>query len=173
MGRSLEGAVTAAAGRVPVGLRVRSVDVERDAARLHEVDAASFSGRPGYVAESLREFREEHLEAHDFDAGLSRVVETGDGRIVGFLLARRELPEAIGYVDLLAVDPDHQGRGIGTMLLAEAFAGFAAAGMREAQLGVDSDNPQALTVYERAGMEVRFRYDVYEPPAHAPSRGRS
>jgi mycothiol synthase len=172
MGCSLEGA-TAAARSVGDGLRVRSVDVDRDAARLYEVDAAIFSGNPSYVAESLREFREEHLEAHDFDAGLSRVVETGDGRIIGFLLARRELPEAIGYVDLLAVGPDHQGRGLGTMLLAEAFAAFAAAGMREAQLGVDSDNPRALRIYERAGMEVRFRYDVYERPAHAPSRWRS
>jgi SAM-dependent methyltransferase/GNAT superfamily N-acetyltransferase len=159
--------------RVHDGLRVRPVDVDRDAARLHAVDAASFSGRPGYIGESLREFREEHLEAHDFDAALSRVVENGEGRIIGFLLARRELPEAIGYVDLLAVDPDHQGRGLGTMLLADAFAGFAAAGLRDAQLGVDSDNPGALTVYERAGMEVRFRYDVHERPAGAPSRWRS
>ena len=170
MGCSLEGTP---AVDVPGGMRVRAVDVDRDAAALHAVDAASFAGRPGYVAESLREFREEHLEAHDFDAGLSRVLEAGDGRILGFLLARRELPEAVGYVDVLAVAPDHQRRGLGTLLLVSAFAAFAAAGLREAQLGVDSDNPRALGVYERAGMSVLFRYDVYERPAGAPSRWRA
>ena len=172
MGCSLE-RVCAVARSASDGVRLRPVDVDGDTARLHAVDAVSFAGNPGYVAESLREFREEHLEAHDFDARLSRVAETGDGRIIGFLLARRELPEAIGYVDVLAVDPDHQGRGVGTALLVDAFTAFAAVGLREAQLGVDSDNPRALRVYERAGMKVRFRYDVYERPADPPSRWRS
>ena len=101
---------------------LRAVDVARDAVALHAVDAASFGGRPDYVAETLREFREEHLEAHDFDAALSRVAER-DGAIVGFLLARRFVDDAVGYVDILAVDPRHQGRGVGTALLGERVRG--------------------------------------------------
>jgi mycothiol synthase len=151
----------------PSGFRLRTVDVGRDAALMHALDARSFAANAGYVAESLREFCEEHLGAHDFDASLSRVAEMGEG-IAGFLLARRWSDEEVGYVDLLAVDPDHQGRGLGRALLESAFVAFASAGLREAQLGVDSDNPRALRVYERAGMRVSFRYDVYERPM-APS----
>ncbi len=147
----------------PAGFDLRAVDIARDALALHALDAASFAGRPDYAPESLREFREEHLEAHDFDAGLSRVAQR-DGRIAGFLLARRFVDDAVGYVDILAVDPRHQGRGVGTALLGSAFAAFAGAGLREAQLGVASDNPLALRVYERAGMTVRFRFDIYERP---------
>lgn len=147
----------------PAGFVLRAVDAARDAVSLHAVDAASFGGRPDYVAETLREFHEEHLEAHDFDAALSRVVER-DGAIAGFLLARRWVDEAVGYVDIFAVDPGHQGRGLGTALLGSAFAAFAGAGLREAQLGVASDNPLALRVYERAGMTARFRFDIYERP---------
>lgn len=147
----------------PAGFRLRAVDAARDALALHAVDAASFSGRPDYVPETLREFREEHLEAHDFDAELSRVAEH-DGTIAGFVLARRFVDDAVGYVDIFAVDPRHQGRGVGTALLANAFSAFASAGLSEAQLGVASDNPLALGVYERAGMTVRFRFDIYERP---------
>ena len=47
-------------------------------------------------------------------------------------------------------------------MLGTAFARFAAVGLREAQLGVASDNPSALRLYERQGMRKRFRYDTYE-----------
>jgi mycothiol synthase len=151
----------------PAGYRFRPVESDRDAASLHALDALSFAERPDYVPESLREFSDEHLRAHDFDAGLSLVAEHG-GDLAGFLLARRWGDDAVGYVDLLAVHPRHRGRGLGKRLLATAFAAFAVAGLREAQLSVDSDNPRALRVYERAGMRIRFQYDVYERPVASP-----
>ncbi|MFL5863229.1 MAG: GNAT family N-acetyltransferase [Solirubrobacteraceae bacterium] len=83
---------------------------------------------------------------------------------MGFLLARRWQHEGSGYVDLLAVAPTHQRRGLGTALLTRGFADFAAEGLVQAQLGVASDNPGALRVYEAAGMRPRFRFDVFERP---------
>ena len=50
-----------------VGFNVRSLDVDRDAAALHELDAASFAANPDYEPESFAAFREEHLRAHDLD----------------------------------------------------------------------------------------------------------
>ena len=70
-----------------------AVDAVQDVVGIHAVDAASFATTPDYVPESLTEFIEEHLEAHDFDAGLSRVV-TEAAVIVGFLLAGRRPEEA-------------------------------------------------------------------------------
>ncbi len=159
LSRPLEG--IGAPAPPPAGLHLRSVEVERDAPSLHALDAASFAGAPDYSPESLEMFREEHLEAHDFDAGLSVVAER-EGRIVACLLARRRDEEGIGFVAILAVDPEHQRRGIGTALLQSAFAGFAVAGLREAMLMVASDNPQALRVYERVGMIVQLQFDIYE-----------
>jgi hypothetical protein len=49
--------------------------------------------------------------------------------------------------------------------LRSAFAAFAAAGLGEAQLGVASDNPRAMTLYEQVGMTIRFCIDTYERPA--------
>ncbi len=150
-------------GKPPAGVRLRSLDVEGDALALHALDAASFGAAPYYRPESVAEFCEEHLGAHDLDPTLSCVAVRHE-TIVGFLLARRWKDEAIGYVDILAVHPDEQRRGLGTALLQAAFVGFADIGLREAHLGVASDNPRALGLYERAGMAPRFRFDTYDRP---------
>lgn len=147
----------------PGGVRLRPVDVAKDAVGLHALDGASFAGAPDYMPDTFELFHEEHLEAHDFDAGLSLVAED-EGQIVAFLLARRREEEGVGFVAILGVAPEHQRRGIGTALLRCAFAGFARAGLEQAQLIVASDNPRALRLYERAGMTVQLQFDVYERP---------
>jgi mycothiol synthase len=158
MKRDLTG-LTSSEPRTPFPLR--QLDVERDAVALHELDAASFSANPDYRAESLTAFREEHLEVHDLAPDLSLVAEE-DGRVVGFLLADRWVDESVGYIDLLAVHPERQRQGLGGAMLLAAFGLFAAAGLRHAQLGVASDNPRALALYERVGMTLRFQADTYE-----------
>ena len=90
-----------------------------------------------------------------------------DGEIAGFLLSQRWDDEQAGFISILAVHPDHQRRGLASALLRQAFAGFAAAGLREAQLSVASSNPRGLRLYERLGMTPRFRFDVYERPTGA------
>ncbi|MBV9943951.1 MAG: GNAT family N-acetyltransferase [Solirubrobacterales bacterium] len=140
---------------------------------MHRVNAEAFAGADDYVAESLAGFTREHLEAHNFEAAFSRVA-TREDRVVGFLLARRwrsgaparrrHREQAVGFVDILAVHPDQQGHGLGATLLGSAFAAFTVDGLREAQLGVSSVNARGLRLYERAGMTVRHRADIYERP---------
>jgi mycothiol synthase len=148
----------------PEGFELRALDPRADAEAVHALDAAAFAGTPDDRPMSLAAFIEEHLEAHDLDPGLSLVAER-DGRLVGLLITRRWDEDGVGFVADLAVDAHEQGRGLGTALLLNAFAGYRAAGLRAAQLGVASDNPRALRLYERAGMTQRFRFDVFEHSA--------
>jgi mycothiol synthase len=159
MARPLDRGVTAL--DLPEGVTLRPLDPDGDARALHALDAESFGSLPDYVPESYEMFVQEHLRTHDIAPELSLVAEDG-GEIVAFLIARRWQHEASGYVDLLAVAPGHQRRGIGTVLLTHAFAAFAEARLTQAQLAVASDNPSALRVYEAAGMGPRFRFDVFE-----------
>jgi mycothiol synthase len=161
MARPLDRGVTA--GGLPPSVTLRGLDRDADARALHALDAESFATSPDYLPESYEMFVQEHLHAHDCAPELSLVAEQA-GQIVGFLLARRWPHEGSGYVDLLAVAPGHQRRGIGTALLTHGFAGFAAAGLNQAQLAVASDNPRGLRVYEAAGMGPRFQFNVFERP---------
>jgi mycothiol synthase len=165
MARPLHRGVTVAAA--PAGVTLRPLDIDGDARALHALDAESFAASPDYVPESYEMFVSEHLRAHDVAPELSLVAEER-GEIVGLMVARRWRHEGSGYVDLLAVAPGHQRRGIGTALLTQGFAAFAAAGLVQAQLGVASDNPRGLRVYESAGMGPRFRFDVFERPLNSP-----
>jgi mycothiol synthase len=149
------------------GVELRALDPGADGQALHALDAAAFSANADYREESLTEFTEEHLAAHDLDPQLS-LVAIREGALAGFLLARRWNEQATGFIDILAVHPDHQHHGLGRHLLRTAFSRFHAADLREAQLGVASDNPRALALYEQVGMTVKFQIDVYERPVKRP-----
>ena len=156
----LDESVRAAPG--PPGVVIEPVSVGRDARELYTVSEAAFAESPGFTPESFITFREEHLERHDLSQSLSRVARRDD-TVIGFALVRR-WEDRVAFIDLLAVDPAEQDRGIGTALLTSTFAACAAAGLRETQLGVASDNAGALRIYERAGMRQRYRGDVFEKP---------
>lgn len=151
----------------PDGIELRTLEPERDLEAMHALDQRAFADDPGYQPSSLAHLRESHVEAHDAAPELSLVATQGDA-VAGFLLTRLREQGAVAYVDVLAVDPQFQRRGIGRALLLAAFSRYAADGRREAQLDVSSVNPRALGLYEGAGMAPRFRYDIYERSAGAP-----
>jgi len=144
------------------GVTLRSLDLA-DLPVLHAMDQRAFADDPDYMPGTLTGFREEHLESHGSAPDLSLVALARD-EVAGFLIARRRQPGSVGYVDILAVDPTHQGKGIGRSLLLRAFQGFAASGLNHAELGVSSVNQKALNLYKSAGMTPRFSIDIYERP---------
>jgi mycothiol synthase len=157
MVRALDGSERETA---PAGLSMRQFALDADGRAVHALDELSFAANADFRPETLEEFVHEHLRPHDFAPNLSLIVHDADA-MVGFLLARRWSAEAVGFIDLLGVHPQWRRRGIGSALLGTAFARFAADGLPEAQLGVASDNPRALQIYQRAGMRPRFVVDAY------------
>jgi mycothiol synthase len=144
---------------VPKGIVIRPLDRAADAHGVYEVSEAAFARNADYEHETPERFREQHLDAHDLDPRLS-LVAARDGRIIGFALVRRH-DGTVAFVDLLAVHPDEAGHGLGGTLLRTAFATAARAGLRRGQLGVASDNPNAIRLYARVGMTQRWRVQSY------------
>ena len=132
------------------GLRAVRAD---DAPALHAITNRAFAGDGSYAPKSEEEWTRREFNGHDVVHDLSR---TAPGR--GYALVRTWEQDTL-YVPLLAVDPDHQGQGLGQRLLK---AVFAAADGRMVTLNVASDNPNAVKLYERVGMRQAWRVDDYQ-----------
>jgi ribosomal protein S18 acetylase RimI-like enzyme len=145
----------------PDGIVLETLDVARDARAIYAVDCAAFAGAPDYEQVPFASFHAEHLAGPRLDPSLSRVARRGYA-LVAFALCGRT--ERGGYIDILAVEQAERGRGLGALLLASAFAALSDAGIREARLDVSSENAPALRLYERAGMRVCNRMEVFEKP---------
>ena len=77
-----------------------------------------------------------------------------DGTAVGFVAIELHHPErSMGEISMLAVDPDHQGGGIGTALTVFALDRLEDAGMKVAMVetGGDPGHAAARRTYEKAG----------------------
>jgi ribosomal protein S18 acetylase RimI-like enzyme len=76
-----------------------------------------------------------------------------DGTTVGFVAVDLHPESSMGEIHMLAVDPDHQGNGIGTALTEFALARIKDAGMKVAMVetGGDPGHAAARRTYEKAG----------------------
>jgi mycothiol synthase len=87
-------------------------------------------------------------------------VKDGD-ELAGVSLNERER-HGSGWIDSLGTRRAWRGRGIAHALLLASFAEFRRRGQPVVRLAVDASNPTgAVRVYERAGMRVAWRADVF------------
>ena len=93
------------------------------------------------------------VEAALADNDMSVWVSDVDGRAVGFVAAKLDPEAGIGEIYMLAVDPDHQRRGLGRELTAVATEWIRAAGLSIAMIdtGGDPSHAPARRLYEQAG----------------------
>lgn len=95
---------------------------------------------------SERSFRNELDHPH----GIFRVA-LENGEVVGYGGIWLVIDEA--HVTNVAVEPEHQGQGIGRRIMSELLKAAAEAGMRCSTLEVRAGNAPALALYEKLGFE--------------------
>jgi GNAT superfamily N-acetyltransferase len=78
---------------------------------------------------------------------------TADGRVVGYAVAGRAGPQ--GYLQRLAVHPDHQGGGRGRALVADALRWMQRRGAGRAVVNTQLGNEAALALYTGAGFRLQ------------------
>ena len=80
------------------------------------------------------------------------VAET-NGRVIGFVAIRLHHQDDLGEIYMIAVDPDHQRAGLGTLLTSFALDQIKATGIPLAMVetGGDPGHAPARLTYERAG----------------------
>jgi ribosomal protein S18 acetylase RimI-like enzyme len=87
------------------------------------------------------------------DPAVTTWVAEADGQVVGFIAYKTDARTREGEVELLAVAPAYQNRGIGTRLNAFALDRLRELGMRLAVVGTGGDpgHAPARRCYEKAG----------------------
>lgn len=144
----------------PERIEIAQPGVERGLAEIHAVLDEAFAEDWGYRPEPFDRWLEEHTGGPDHDPSLW-LLATVDGAPAGALTA--SAGEDRGWIDELGVRAAYRGRGIGAALLRRSFATFAERGMPRVMLNVDAQNPTGATaLYERAGMRVVKRWDLWE-----------
>jgi len=128
--------------------RVRRLGA-RHLAEALAVDEAAFTGSTDIWRFDTSAF----AEACDAtDVNRPRLVRH-HGRTAGFALTGRTARN--GFVQRLAVHPEHQRVGIGSALLADALAWLIRHGVRDVWVNTQPDNKPAQTLYGRHGFIPR------------------
>lgn len=97
-----------------------------------------------------------------------RVIDGPGGEVVAYAVCGRTA--ARGYVQRLAVHPDHEGRGYGRALLHDGLHWLSRWGARDALVNTQEGNTRSRDLYVRAGFQMQpsglavLRLD-FEPPA--------
>jgi mycothiol synthase len=151
--------------RVPTGVVVRKMDMERE---LHDVAAVhdqTFLDHWGHIAGEIDSFVEEwQRDTRGHRTDLSYVA-VADGTLVGYALCEDNFhtDPSVGRVAYLGILPAYRRRGIALALLQTALRGFRVEGFRAARLGVDASSPTGAThLYEKAGMRAYEQVNRYE-----------
>lgn len=149
-------------GSAPDGIEIGGIGPADDLKAIHAVLEAAFVDDPSGHPDPFDQWAEGQLASPTYDPTLWLLACDGDVP-VGVLIA--SAGDDGGWVDWLAVLVSHRGRGIAMALLRRSFAMLAERGMDHVLLNVDAENVTGATaVYERAGMRVVNRWDLWERP---------
>jgi len=153
---------------LPAGLEVRPVLPEHMPLIFQAMNEA-FRDHWGYVPPSESDYQE-WLHNPRSDPSLWRVAWDGD-QVVGSVQSyisqteNAEYGRLRGYTEEISVRRNWRRRGLARALLVQSLHAVKAAGMLEAALGVDSQNPnQAFTLYESVGFRTVKQLFFYRKP---------
>ena len=132
----------------------------RDEQELYDLIESAFDWQ-GRERNSIENWRNLVLRGGRFDPRYFLLVRDGE-RLIAAALAYNEGIE--GWIRQLAVAKDHQGFGLGGLLLRQMFHLFSVEGLPRVALGVASVNEKACKFYERNGMFRSREFIEYRKP---------
>ena len=87
------------------------------------------------LGESRKDYWKRKLESLDDKSSEASLVAEAEGKIVGFVLGDVSgwefgVPETIGWIDTIGIDPDYQKKGVATLLAHELIKTLKAVGVK-------------------------------------------
>ena len=147
----------------PDGIAVRTLDPEHDHHRVWNAINDSFQDHWGMAPIPFDEWMAD--ETSDLDPSLWFLAIDGD-EVAGVSLCNYRMGN--GKVMWLGVRPRWRRLGLGMALLKHSFAEFYRRGTAKVDVRVDAQNLTGATrLYERAGMHITQRFDIYSKELRA------
>ena len=150
---------------LPDGLVIREVRPE-DVRRIWEADNEAFRDHWGHREQAEEDFQK-LLAMPELDTSLWSVAWDGDevaGSVQTWIWHSENegLRVRRGWLEHISVRRPWRRRGLARAIIADSLRRLKAAGMEEAMLGVDAENPTgALGLYESIGFVVKDRGVTY------------
>jgi mycothiol synthase len=146
----------------PDGIVVRAFQ-PGDERTFYGVHQEAFEDTWEPIRETYSEWAHWLLRPPDFMPELWFLALSGDEPAGIAICHRHTTRPELGWVRILGVRRAWRQRGLGEALLRHAFGEFSGRGLRGAGLGVDATSVTgANRLYERVGMCVAARFDIYE-----------
>lgn len=153
---------------LPDGLELRPVTQDHHRA-IFEAERDAFRDHWASREQTEEDFQLTYGRA-ELDTDLWVVAWDGDevaGVVQNWIWAEENAQLGVkrGWLEHISVRRPWRRRGVARAITAEALRRLALAGMTDAMLGVDADNPTgALGLYEGLGFDVEQRSQVYRLP---------
>lgn len=143
---------------VPEGVAIEPLRVGRDEDAVVAVNNRAFSWHPEQSGWTTADVAEIEAEPWFEAAGVLLGWDTITGDLLGFHFTKvhavsATVPEPLGEVYVVGVDPAAQGRGLGRALTLAGLHHLAGRGLRITLLYVEGGNAPAIATYRRLGFE--------------------
>lgn len=127
-----------------------------------DLNARAFAHHPEQGRMTMSDLRARMAEPWFDPAGLLLVFDDDSGRLAASHWTKIADPSgATGEVYVVGVDPDFQGRGLGSHATALGLAYLRKRGVQRIELYVEGDNAPAIATYRRKGFERSARDVMY------------
>jgi len=108
------------------------------------------------LGRSRPEYWQMKMELSQSRSPMASLVAEVEGRVVGFILGDASgweygIPDTVGYIDTIGVDPDYQGYGVGRTLLEEMLTHLRKVGVRTLYTYVNWRDGDLLSFFDRVG----------------------
>ncbi|HOP48494.1 MAG TPA: GNAT family N-acetyltransferase [Desulfobacteraceae bacterium] len=132
------------------GAVIRPINID-DLARIIQIDNE-------ILGKNRPEYWEQKLELIENQSAMSSLVAVMDDKVVGFIIGNASgweygVPETIGWIDTIGVDPDYQRTGVAHDLLNEMISNLKKVGCNTIYTLVNWRDWRLLRFYDDVGFE--------------------
>ena len=121
-------------------------------------DASQIASNKEKTKQFIQQLHQREGQDHDPDGWIAASLKD---KFLGFVIAIREKERDSGLIAEVGVDPQHRRKGIGAFLTTKGLQRLKERGFSQAFLGVDLENIEAISLYEKLGFQ-KLPWQIHE-----------